>query len=331
MADLSKTFIEFNDAILLSPDKKKELRQEKNEIREEIKAYFKEKRDKHTVSFKGQGSIPMNTCIEPNSGEYDLDEGVYIFGKEEDKPAATSTVHTWICEALSKREIKDKNTCVRVNCSAEFHVDLPIYYKTEKRDDQYYLDTADVPELAHKDKGWLNSDPYAFKLWFDEQAKDKPQLKRLVRYLKAWSDNKQHLAMPSGMVMTILVCKNCVLKDRDDEALLETLKTIQQNIDDTRYWSATYFCSRPTIDEKENLLDKYSATTRKQNFLTELNTFIESGTKAIELKSKKDACSKWQKHLGDRFPCSAIEEDEESLAKAFSQHDVLRYDNKSAG
>lgn len=329
MADLSTTFIEFNDSIALSSDKKNDLRKSRDEIRDDIKKYFKDKRDKHSVSFKGQGSLPMNTCILPLDGEYDVDDGVYIFGEKEDKPT-TVTAHNWICEALKERKIIDKNTCVRVICDEEYHVDLPIYYKTKKNDNQFFLDTEEVPQLAHKAKDWLDSDPYAFKQWFDGEVKDKPQLKRIVRYLKAWSDNKKNLKLPSGMVFTILAANNYVVRDRDDEALLETLKAIQGKIDDTRSYFASYVCKRPTVDKNENLLDKYSAETRKKNFLDELNSFIDSGNKAIEMKSKKDACAKWQKHLGDRFPCENVVEDEESIARAFSKQDVLRYDHKSA-
>ena len=41
-------------------------------------------------------------------------------------------------------------------------------------------------------------------------------------------------------------------------------------------------------------------------------------------------CRKWQKHLGDRFPCSNIKEDSSSLAKAFVYPDQIKSDNKSA-
>ena len=88
---------------------------------------------------------------------------------------------------------------------------------------------------------------------------DKNQLKRIVRYLKAWTDNKRHLNLPNGMIFTILAVNNYVAKDRDDEAFLETLKAIQKSIDDTRHNWASYECKRPTIDKTENLLDKYSS------------------------------------------------------------------------
>jgi|SRR5690554_446561 len=336
MANLHDTFTEFDGIIKLNSTKKSSLRTSRNSIRDDIRKYFNEKRDKHSVSFKGQGSFMMNTTIKPISNEFDLDDGVYIFGKEEDRPTP-QTAHNWILDAVKDRtssENLNKNTCVRVVYKSDYHVDLPIYYKVDKSDDEFLLDD-EVPELAHLSKGWIQSDPYAFKKWFDAQAKGKAQLKRIVRYLKAWSDKKQDdnakLRFPSGMIFTILASNNFVKDERDDISLLETLKAIQKEIDDTRFDYAYYECYRPTIDENENLLDKYSAQTTKENFLNALDSFIKSGDQAIELESKKDACAKWQKHLGDRFPCSTIkEESSNSSARVFSNPDQIGFDNKSA-
>lgn len=273
----------------------------------------------------------MNTTILPISGEYDVDDGVYIFGTEDDRPTP-QTAHNWIYDAVKNRtnqDTIDKNTCVRVQYAKSYHVDLPIYYKTTDKLNETFYDSVDVPKLAHKDKGWIESDPYAFKLWFDEMTKGKDQLKRIVRYLKAWTDFKGHLKLPSGLVMTILAVNYYVPKANDDEALLETIKEIQRNIDDTRSVFAQYVCKRPTVDKTENLLDKYSASTRKTAFLEALNNMIVSGSQALETKSKKDACAKWQKHLGDRFPCSNIQEDDAELARSWNVQDTVR-ENKSA-
>ena len=333
MANSHDTFIEFNDSIKLPPKKKDQLRTSRNAVRKDIEKYFEKNRDKHTVKFKGQGSFAMNTTILPLSGEYDVDDGVYIFGKEEDKPT-TQTAHNWIFDAVKDRTSQttiDKNTCIRVQYKADYHVDLPIYYKTSDNENEYFFDSADIPELAHKTKGWIQSDPYEFKKWFDAKAKDKSQLKRIVRYLKAWTDNKHYLNLPSGLILTILAAeKNYVAVERDDEALLSTLKNIQKQIDDTRFYGASYVCKRPTVDKTENLLDKYSADTTKKNFLDALDSFIKSGDQALACKSKKDACAKWQKHLGDRFPCSTIVENDEDIAKSFSAPDQIKTDNKSA-
>ncbi|CEN46668.1 conserved hypothetical protein [Capnocytophaga canis] len=337
MADLHSTFLDFDDIIRLKQSKKESLRKSRNSIRDDIRDYFEKNRDKHSVNFKGQGSFMMNTTIQPLSNEYDLDDGVYIFGKEEDRPTP-KTAHNWVYEAVKNRtstEPIDKNTCVRVIYKEDYHIDLPIYYMLEKSDDEYSLDT-EIPKLAHLSKGWIESDPYAFKKWFDEQAKGKPQLKRIVRYLKAWSDKKNNdnssLRFPSGMIFTILASNNFVADERDDISLLETLKAIQKQIDDNRFsWSANYACYRPTPNKDENLLDKYSADSTKNTFLDALDSFIKSGEQAINLTDKKDACAKWQRHLGNRFPCNAIkEENHSSTAKTFSSPDQIKYDNKSA-
>lgn len=337
MANLHETFIDFNETIRLSPKKKDQLRISRNSVRTDIEKYFEKNRDKHTVKFKGQGSFSMNTTILPISGEYDVDDGVYIFGKEEDRPTP-QTAHNWIYKAVENRTNQntiDKNTCVRVQYAGDYHIDLPIYYKTDGNENEFFFDSEDIPELAHRNKGWIQSDPYEFKKWFDEKAKEKPQLKRIVRYLKAWSDNKNNsnsnLRFPSGMVFTILASEsNFIESVRDDESLLSTLKNIQKEIDDSRFFGANYVCKRPTVDKTENLFVKYSAETTKKNFLDALDSFIKSGEQAIECKSKKDACAKWQKHLGDRFPCSSIIEDDKDLAKSFAIPDIIRSDNKSA-
>jgi len=64
------------------------------------------------------------------------------------------------------------------NIAAQYHIDLPIYYKTTDNDSESFFDSSDVPELAHKDKDWIPSDPYAFRIWFEEKAKGKEQFKK---------------------------------------------------------------------------------------------------------------------------------------------------------
>ncbi len=337
MANLHYTFMEFdNDVIKLGSSKKSELRTSRNSVRSDIERYFDKNRPNHNVHFKGQGSFVMHTTILPISGEYDVDDGVYIFGKEEDRPTP-QTAHNWVYDAVKDRtcqETIDKKTCVRVQYAKQYHVDLPIYYKTESSTDEFTIDIDEIPQLAHKSKGWIASDPYAFKLWFDSETNRKPQLKRIVRYLKAWTDNKRDingkLILPNGLILTILACNNYHSNDRDDLSLNETLKNIQKAIDDRESFFSSYVCYRPTIDQNEDLLEKYSSPTTKNNFLDTLDSFIKSASQAIEMKSKKDACAKWQKHLGERFPCSYIEEDPEELAKAFFYPDQIKSDNKSA-
>src|SRR6185312_15473707 len=103
MANLHDTFIDFDcDVIKLSSTKRSELRTSRNAVRSDIEKYFNDNRPDHTVHFKGQGSFMMHTTILPISGEYDVDDGVYIFGKKEDRPTP-QTAHNWIYEAVKNR------------------------------------------------------------------------------------------------------------------------------------------------------------------------------------------------------------------------------------
>jgi hypothetical protein len=325
MANSHDLFIDFDDIIKLSHSKKKSLHASKKAVKDKIKKWFSENKKEFKVLFKGQGSNAMNTTILPNSGEYDIDYGIYIISKIEDRPTP-QTAHTWVLSAIDDHtdNIMDKNTCVRIIYSDDKkHIDLPIYFKT-KSDSNYF---EEVPTLAHKADSWIESDPYKFVEWFEAKAKDKDQLKRIVRYLKAWTDNKSSGAkMPSGLVMTILAGNNYVSKNRDDEAFLETLKAIRRVINPS--YGGRYVCYRPTPKTDEDLLSKYD----KDTFLNNLDNLITSGEQAINEATKpKDACKKWQKHLGDRFPCSNLKDDETTEnAKSFSSPDVIFSNAKSA-
>ncbi len=65
----------------------------------------------------------------------------------------------------------------------------------------------DVAYLAHKTKGWIVSDPKAFKDWFIKKVQDNDeQLRRVVKYMKAWKEYKE---VPlKGIGITILAANN---------------------------------------------------------------------------------------------------------------------------
>lgn len=322
MANNNEQFKAFNTTIKLTNDKKEELIKNRRTLRKKIKKYFEENKSYEIQpKFHSQGSFAMNTTINPiprwsgddnkNLLKYDVDDGIYFIGDEEQEDRYTiKTYHNWICEAVEGHTSKgylDKNTCVRVLYADGHHIDLPIYYKEGEN-----------PELAHKGKGWLESDPKAFYKWFNEKTKENQQLRRIVRYLKAWKDYREYSnsqkKMPSGFILTILAVNNIVYSvDRDDIALKNTLKNIKASLD------KKFECKRPTPPTGENLLDGY---TNKDYFLNELDKFAISAEQAINGSNPKDACLKWQKHFGDRFCCSTAKDIDEN-AKSFSSPAVV--------
>ncbi|MEO7393822.1 MAG: hypothetical protein ABIU11_02705 [Chitinophagaceae bacterium] len=138
----------------------------------------------------------------------------------------------------------------------------------------------DIPELAHKKEGWIDSDPKAFTDWFNEKADKEPQLRKLARYGKGWIDKKEFedesKPTPIGLIITILFAENAVYrKDRDDIALKETLLAAQEKL------NKSFECNRPTIPKGENLLKNYE---HKDYFMKCLADFIEDAKKALQKK-----------------------------------------------
>ena len=146
MADCHSILVAYNDAVKLKSKDKQALRRSRNALRDRIKDKIKKRHD-DTAKFYGQGSFATNTIIEPESGDYDVDDGVYFLYDE--APSTTpATFHQRVVRAVeghTDASPLDKNPCVRVSFKAGYHVDLPIYRKIGDGE----------PELAHKRDGWL--------------------------------------------------------------------------------------------------------------------------------------------------------------------------------
>lgn len=295
MANCHDLFLNFNDNITLDSEKKSSLRTSRNAIRDDIKKYFDEDLNVTMPKFWGQGSYMMNTIIKPLEGEYDIDDGVYLEHLSEDNESdwpTVGTVHTWVVNAIQDRtstEPQDKNTCVRAIYKNDYHIDIPIYIKGKN---------SDHPKLAHKSKGWIDSDPKELTNWFNDEvgAKD-AQIKRIVRYFKAWKDfEKNEDKFPSGMIFTVLAANHFIegYEDTDDASLI----AIAQSIYDALNYN--FSLSRPVFPNEE-LLEGWSASAEK-NFLDKLSVFISKGQEALETDSKEEASEIWIKLLGDRFP-----------------------------
>jgi hypothetical protein len=311
MANCDKIFREFNHRIKLSQSKKRSLRISRDSLRGKVQDKFKEK--DYSVRFCWQGSFATNTIITPKDGDYDIDDGIYIQSDTEPDESIT-TLHRWIVEAAENHTNQspvDKNPCVRVRFADGHHVDLVLYH---------FAESAEHPQLAHKRDGWIVSDPREFMDWFNSKCDEAGQLKRVVRYLKAWADDLRG-DMPSGLILTILATNNIEFSERDDLAFFETMKNIQGSLNNS------FECYRPTTP-REDLLSEYSET-RKDYFLERLDSFVRSGRQALEEPNQKDACPKWKRHFGDRFPCE-MAEDELDDAKFFESPAFIRSDARSA-
>lgn len=320
MANCNPHFQDYNNEIKLTDARKKSLKKSRKELRNKVRDWFRDNKPKEIQpKFSGQGSFSMDTIINPlvrkvieNGKEvtklyYDIDDGIYFEGDDDKNKRQTPKVyHEWICKAVdghTNTPPVDKDTCVRTIFADGYNIDQPIYYKQ-----------GDTPELAHKQKGYILSDPKAFMEWFNIKAEKNPQLRMLVRYAKGWTDLKDfenpEKEMPCGLIITILITENAVYRtDRDDIALKETLCSIEDVL------NRSFACFRPTTPTGENLLDGYKF---KDYFMQSLRKFIEDATSALQEKNFRKSTEKWRKHLSDRFPLGEDKEEELSISSGLA-------------
>lgn len=318
MANCHDLFEDFHSTISIDKSKKESLMSARDGIQEKIMNYFKNDLKQKVPEYKMQGSYPMGTIVNPLDGEYDIDIGVHLQNLDYDKKKwpTTNTVHNWTYKAVekhTKEKPTDKRTCVRVNYSGNYHADLPIY---SLHDDQ--------PHLAEKgDAGWHPSDPKAFVDWFKGKVKDRgEQVRRLVKYLKAWADYKSKSGnLPSGFVLTILIVEEYEKAERDDSSFSATVKNINNRIKKSEK------ILNP-VDNNEDLRKRITDAQMK-NFKERLSSLIQNASSALKEESKKEACKIWLKEFGDRFfNCDNIEDSKIALKTAAPA--LLRNDARSA-
>lgn len=295
MANLHSSFLEFYDALQIVKTKRDQIIRSHNNLRELIKKEFSAKHPEYTIGFWIQGSWKMGTTIRTNDDECDLDDGFYITPE----PKVTSTaVKNWVKEAVDNATdagASHKNKCIRVQYKGGYHIDIPVYVKSS------FDKPWEHPKLATRDDGCMLSDPKELCDWFKEKKKNNDQLVRIISYMKAWSDDVRQ-SMPPGLALTILAAENQVKNERDDVALLETLKAIRNKL------NALFVCRVPATP-RDNVLEDFS--DRKAQIMAEFDRIIDYGEKAIDEKNMLKASKQWRHALGDRFPEAEDKDDPE--------------------
>ncbi len=320
MANCHDQFSEFHGKIELNDSNETKLQRGRDAIRDLIKDDFRENGRTPVPSFCSQGSFAMRTTVNPLDGEFDLDDGVYLehFDKKSNTDWPTpETVHTWICDAVdghTEQPPIDKRTCVRVVYAGQYHIDLPIYADLNGKN-------------MHAEKGargWHPSDPVEITKWFQNAIKTHgEQLRRAVRYLKAWADfNSKEGKLPSGLILTVLAVQNFRANDQDDLCFANTADAIRGST------SAVFYVLNP-VDATEELTSRLDADQKKR-FQTAIASLAEEGKKAIASDSRSKASKIWQKHFGDRFPVAEDESEEEKQRKADADRLASVYVAKSS-
>lgn len=329
MANCHDLFSTFHGKIAVSESRKDQLRTSRNATRDRIKKHFKEVLEVTVPEFRGQGSYAMNTLVNPIDGRYDIDDGVYLThlsDKREEWPS-TTTVHGWLIDATedsTDEPPQDRARCVRViyKASPPYHIDLPVY-----------VEENNVPQLFDRDREKKSeapispyaSEPAEMTKWFCDRVDDDDQLRRLVRYTKAWKDfkRKQGTSVAKGLMLSILIAETFTTDDRDDVALANSI-----NAANTRM-KASIVVRKP-VTPFENLTESWSADEKKA-FLQQLQQFRDLSADAVAEKDKAKAAKIWQKLFGDRFPDAEPEpEKKKESALKTSAPAIIGSDGRSA-
>lgn len=318
MANCHDLFQDFYRKIELASSKKDYLKQARDAIRDKIRKHFKDTLKDKVPKFLIQGSYAMATIVNPLDGEFDIDDGIYLQSLDPDKAKwpAPETVHDWIYKAVkghTKENPQDKRKCVRVVYSGNYHVDLPIYGISNKK-----------ARLAVRgNSGWHRTEPQEIVHWFKKEIKNKSdQLRRLVRYTKAWADCQSKSGkLPNGFILTILVAEAYEKSERDDTAFAGTMRNISDRISESKD------ILNP-VDPNEDLGKRISESQMKR-FKERLSSLLSNASAALKEDSKVEACKKWKSEFGDRFPkCEDLKKVD--IPRKTSAAAILKDDARSA-
>ena len=262
----------------------------------------------------------------------DVDDGTYLpisFLKGSKKPSVASAIffaaaEKALCKLVEAKRsenwklVTDKPTCIRIEISATAHIDIPLYsipddeYVTlEKAAATYGFDslteavnvrkadswtTLPIGEvlLAHRVEDWITSDPRPVKDWFVDQVEAKgEQLRRVVRYLKAFRDWQWKSGGPSSILLMAAAAPLFSKMDRrDDLALLEVLKGLP-----TALRSGV---SNP-VDEDETLSGRMTADALEEA-AKKFEMFENYLNGAVNASDEATACNWMINMFGPRFP-----------------------------
>jgi hypothetical protein len=193
------------------------------------------------VDTLSQGSYAMHTLNQQANDDYDIDVGV-IFDAAS-IPESSLDARARVLEGLKRGSggTFAKNPEARTNAvtawyAQGYHVDLAVYRRVTPR--------WSSPYLEHAGASWTKRNPSEVQDWFIRMVEEKQpwvlmgkttvepqQLRRVVRFVKAFCRSRASWDLPGGMIVTALVVE--VFRsdpDRDDVALYNTLVALRDRL-----------------------------------------------------------------------------------------------------
>lgn len=272
----------------------------------------------------------------------DLDDGVYLpFSYIESQPPAkmSDLLFASVEEILGelarekgwKLDTKNDN-CTRLIVDGGKHVDVPVYSIPDREFDMlvkasasmvalnFMMDSADFQEqrdlqewqlmpthgvlMATKSRGWQDSDPRPVRDWVENQVLIKgPQLRRIMRYLKAWRDYEVWGKDDPKSILLMVAADEAfdmAIDRRDDLALLKVLKRLPAILSGKVINPAT---KDKAEDEQEDLAARMDKHGIRADVIARIKQFASRLEYAIDTcGAPSAACEVLIELLGDRVP-----------------------------
>ena len=289
-SDCDKDFKRFNRRIEISPDKVEKLRRAHYTIRNKVTSYLQNNTKLPIPKFFIQGSYKTKTLIENTTLKSDVDLGIFFPSKPGIYADAIQNHIKRALQGHTRYGVTIKTPCVRLNYVSDFHIDIPIYFE----------DINGKTFFGARGYEWEESDPKGFIEWFKNQTQTKPQLHRIIKYLKAWLENvkqKTGRKLPSGLAITLWAIEYYQKDRRDDVAFIQTSLSILEYLNNNYKKSWNAFMPVAPYDD---ILDRLNYS-QKDFFYDELKVMSEIGMEALTAKNKTQAVKKWRKVFGSKF------------------------------
>lgn len=329
MYNTSKQFEKFiKEHVVLQGDKQQELRIKKNKNLERLKKGLAQYNQVHNTNYayaesRVQGSMAMNTVVQSNLNDYDIDVAI-VFDSLTIEDMGAYAARSLVYEALKYKmgQFKDepelKTNCVRIKYSDGYHIDFAIYRRYKENGSSEY---------TYEHAGgynWTRRDPKAITSWFQSEVKCKGiELRKIVRLSKMFCKSRTYWGnMPGGLLQSV-VCNEAfdVTSDRLDEIFYNTIVAIRNRLQKS---IEVYNPTAPTI----SLLTANNHYDRMRNWLTNLSNQIELLNVLFEDDcDQTDAYKAWYEFFNHDFWLSnqLLTTESYSSAKATMANDCINY------
>lgn len=282
--------------------------------------------------FFTQGSWAYKTLNAPaqDPQQADIDDGCYLplsFVSQTTRPSVAATVFFSAAEDAIAPLVKDRGwklitdkvTCIRIEISPYAHVDIPLYAIPDREfttlakaavEEYGYFNLQEAVRkaerdawtalprnsvlLAHRECNWMESDPRPVKDWFlAEVAARGEQLRRVVRYLKAYRDWKWASGGPTSILLMAAAAPIFEKRDRrDDMALLDVVTALPAKLRGG--------VNNP-VDDSESLTRRLGKE-RVEEAAKQFEAFEKVLRGALDAGNRAQACSWMMGEFGPRFP-----------------------------